>query len=880
MKKEQRLLYLVLLLLLSFPVTYGHAQNLIANPGFETTAAPWVLDNWAGNVASASRITTNPHSGNYCAQVQLTTVINSPSLFYVYPGLAIKPNMAIEIRFWARGVSNGSALTTMIRKGGSPFTTYFRTETGLTDDWQEFVYTAVMPSTLDSTDVTLRFMINAVGYFCIDDVSIVQLPSVQGGSVPVNNPVRNPSFEVGNDGWTALFRKREYANAAKESGNNAPSPDNAVLNIINDVASPQGKKYLSLTVNPACRANVTSAYFPARYGHPLSLRFSARSDSSRSFSAGIGGGKDNSIRYVSSARTATTSWQQFTLPFTLQPTQDGKYYVFFQFETKGRFDIDAVSVVEQAQTSPVYYPPAMAVLPDTGAPVGNMYAPGTNASFTLQVAGVASGAAQNYRLTTVNYLDQVIADTTIAITGDASGYGIRSFYSPLSAQGAFKINARHADSILATAEQIYTVLPVLPAPSTRPDSYFGGHADLTPYNLEIARKGGFRCLRLYPPLTTHWMVNEPAPGVWVFDTTAIATAYHQGFSLLSTFNTAPDAEADLGGASATLNRWSSAYPPASINAWKNYVKKCYLAFSPYIKNWEVWNEPDGNYLQVKAGVTKDSVYHALLKGARQILDSLHAPDPLIGPALASMANPLGVAILNRGGDSLMDAYSFHFYNMTGGGNNPDNVNIQPVINQIRTYRNNAGQVMPIWITEGGVNLGRSWLTTYNVPSSSSVSVPQAAAAKVRAALYFKALGVKRYFDYDLFASASGRNIFIGGTSGMTDVNGIPGPALAAHAAMVAIAEDATPLGFEVLTGTDVKVTHFMRGTDSLDVYWSGTAHALSGVASLQPGDVVMELMGNVIDATTAQTGEYPLYVLRNQGSLLKQAPSLNKKNGK
>src|SRR5262249_1721391 len=151
--------------------------------------------------------------------------------------------------------------------------------------------------------------------------------------------------------------------------------------------------------------------------------------------------------------------------------------------------------------------------------------------FILTVAGEAPHFSGNYKVSVVDYLEQKIAETTVSIAANANGYGESKISVPTGTFGAFRIEARPAGSSVLLAEQIYSVLPPLPPPGERPDSYFGGHVDLTPYNLEIARKSGFRWLRMWPPLVTTWIAGEPQPGVWNFPTAAVANAYRQGFRL-------------------------------------------------------------------------------------------------------------------------------------------------------------------------------------------------------------------------------------------------------------------------------------------------------------------------------------------------------------
>ena len=844
-------------------------SNLVSNPGFEEGTAPWSLDNWAHNEASFLRDPQNPHSGKWSLRVELSKAVGTPNVMWAFPHLPVRGGMAVEIRFWARGVSNGAPVTVTIRQGGGAHAAYFSAEAALNDEWHEYAFTTLLPSDLAADDTSLRFMLKQPGVFWIDDVSVKELPPAQGGEAPAVNPIRNPSFEAGTDGWTATFRQREFAEAGEETGNNYPAPPGALMETRSDGTAPQGQRFLSFKVDPACNVVLTSAFFPARYGHKAMLRFSLRSDGAHPFSVGIGGGKNGNALFQRTPLTSSGGWQNYSQPVVLKPSEGGVYNLAFRFDQPGRYDLDAVSLTEEGQPEPVLYPPSAAIEPSSDAPVAHLYAPGDKPSFRLVVAGETPLSAVSCKVTVFDYLERKVAEVPIDLQTDSDGRAEKPFEIPADRQGAFRIEARDSSNDDLLAEQLYSVLPPLPPPAERPDSFFGGHVDLTPYGLEIARRGGFRWLRLYPPMSTKWMAVSAAPGQWSFQTKAVEQAHAQGFRLVGSFDTAPDFAADID-PNGPKNRWCRSYPPADLTAWKDYVTRCFTAFSPWIDAWELWNEPDGGYLQVKPGVQKDDVYLSLLQATREALDAPEAggkPYFLLGPAVANINAPLGWQLLERGAGKQLDAFSFHFYSIAAGGDSPDVSYVLPLLAKYRTYTNREGQTMPLWDTEGGAYLAgsQSWLATYRIPPSSSMTPPQAAAAMVRTALFFKAMGVKRYFDYQLEASAPGRRVNEDGTCGFIEVTGIPGPGIAAHAAMVALTEDAAPDGFEDLGGTvRAKVAHFRNPATQgrIDVYWSGLPAPLADLAKLAPDDEVRDLMGNPIAPDEARAGEFPLYVLR------------------
>ncbi|MDR2675131.1 MAG: hypothetical protein LBC18_09780, partial [Opitutaceae bacterium] len=396
----------------------------------------------------------------------------------------------------------------------------------------------------------------------------------------------------------------------------------------------------------------------------------------------------------------------------------------------------------------------------------------------------------------------------------------------------------------------------------------GNHVDLSPYNLEVARRAGFRWLRLYPPLLTKWMVLEPKPGQWRFKTDDLQRAKTAGFQIIGSFDTAPDWAADLDPKSPVKNRWSRAYPPADLPAWKNYVTRTFNELSPYINAWEIWNEPDGGYMQVRPGLKKDDVMLTLLDATREALDATGRPFHLLAPAVSRVEAGLAFKILERGGGAKMDALSFHYYNFTSTSPEPDF--LKTMLARYRSHRNRAGEPMPLWQSEGGVYIsgGRSWLETYRIPPSSSMLPANSAAAMVRAALFFKAEGLRRYIGFAAHAVETGRNTQTDECSGYIEVTGVPSLGVAAHAAMVWLTEDAAPRGFETteVDGRRVSVARFAQPDGrALEVWWSAAPLPLARVLTLREGDEVLDLMGNRIPPgklASATTGELPLYVKR------------------
>lgn len=861
-----------LLLLAAFAgpaVVLVAADNLVANPGFELGDASWEQNNWRQNEVRFLRDPDGPRSGRHAMKMEMVRLINGGTVQLIHPRLPVRPHQTLRVSYWARGVSNGPPLNLLLRKGGDPWTKYLQADSIPTEEWREFSHTVTLPAQIDPENTQLVFQLASNGKVWIDDVVVAEMPPVDDGPAPTGNPVRNPSFEAGRDGWTATFRLRDFATLREESGSNSPSPDEARLETPESADAPHGRRHLRFEVEHRARVALTSAYFTARYGRPMTLRFSLRADGDRRFAASIASGKNSGTRF--DGRTplrATAGWRRYELPVVLKPGLDGVYCVAMEFLEPGRYELDAVTLLEDAGELPeaALYPPSFAIEAAEGAPVAHMFAPGQDATFLLVGAGLPPGAERAHRVTVTDHLERTVAVERVVVTADATGRAAGAFAVPTGRLGAFLVQAREEGSTVLVADQLYTVLPPLPPPAERPDSFFGSHVDLTPYNLEIARRAGFRWLRLYPPLLTQWMVVQHAPGEWNFRVEPVARARSLGFRILGNFGTAPDFAADVD-PRGMQSRWTRSYPPADLEKWKDYITRTFAAFGPHVDAWEVWNEPDGLYLRLRPGLERADVYLSLARSAREALAGTGQPFILLGPALASLGGPLGPELLQKGVGDHIDAFSFHFYSLKSGGDNPDPGYVLPLLERVGAHRNRAGEPLPLWHTEGGIYLAgsQSWLETYRIPRSSPATPSQAAAAAVRSAMLFKAAGVKRHFGFMADASRAGRRVHEDITCGYIDVNGIPGPGVAAHAAMVALTEDMDAAGVESLAAGDARVTvaRFRSAGREVAVVWADRAVELATVPGLRVGAGwrVKDLMGNPIDPGDVLLGEFPVYLL-------------------
>lgn len=852
-------------------------QDLIVNGRFEQPLAvgKWDENNWAHNEVEFARDPVNPHSGQVSERMTMKHAVGVPNVQLVYRNLAVQPNMGLQVRFWLRGTgTNIRPIVVQFQKGGAPFTSYFRTELAATADWQETVLNLTLPANIDPNDTCLIFTLGEENTIWIDDVSVLVLPQQQPGEPLVGNQVANGSFALGVDRWYATFRESGGLGTvlAAEENNVA-----AKLVAVETSDAPQGRRALSFEIYPQCRMYLTSAYFPLRYGHPASVGFWMKAEKrGKRVNVGLGQGRFPSVLWQRQTFTADSDqWKFYSFQAMPTPAPRGTYFLEFNVADAGKYLLDGVTACEGETPLNVSVATRteMAFEPLPDGPVANIFNQLDDVAFRANVTAPPGQASQALAWRVVDVWDQEIGRGVTAITLDGKGFGQATVKLPGTRFGSFKCEAFAADkapadpAAMPLAEVIYHVLPKLKSPAESPDSFFGGHVNLSPYNLLIAQRAGFRWLRLHPPLITKWIIEETQKGHLVFDTAGVARAKQLGFTLLGNFDTTPAFYADAPPADAARSAWYASYPPADMDAWSNYVTQTAKAFGPYISHWELWNEPDGGFLRVRSGQDKAQVYLHLAQVTRPVLDAAEPGAQLIGPTLEGPGRPFGPEVLSQGAAKVFDAISFHFY-----GDNLDPAEQRPSLAaQLDGLQKAAiqgcGKPLPLWDTEGGIwlNQGNTWLKTTGVPATAATTVFDAAHTLVRTAVTLKAMGIARHFMYAAFATPSGRMIYRDECSGFIDVNGIPHAALGAHAAMVSLLDDAAPIGFSQVDVGPAKVSlaQFKKGNGTISAVWSRLPVKLAAIPGIDVAHVTaFDMMANPLEINAGTTaGISPVYLL-------------------
>ncbi len=847
-------------------------ENLLADPGFEATEnSPWIYNDWwigdqgQKNEVEFVRDPVRPRSGTACLRMGLKTKRGGNLQLTYSLANMLEGGTALQVCFWVRGPSNSNPLILLFDKNAPPWTEYYRASIPFAEDWREHVFNLTLPGNIGTKDLRLQFLLEEENTFWLDDVALCRLPEKEEGTPLPGNRVAHGSFETGRNRWYASFQ---------ESGRTPTIPRaveqniHAVLKAVTASDAPAGRNVLRCGFKPGASMHLTSALFSLRYGWPVDISFFARCPGGKGkLRAALEHGEFPNITSLGEEfGEIGADWKRFRFQATPSAATGGKYYLRFTSYTPGVYELDDIQVRE---------PDAPEARPDIelgGRPAddshpGNIFYREETVAFDLSAHAPGKTGKLHLRARVIDVWEKEIARMPIEIALDREGYGSYRLMWPAQKYGAFKCEccatAHDADGDAPLLlELVYHVVPKLTPLKEIGDSYFGGHFDMTPYNLSIAEKGGYRWLRLHPPMNTKWEVVEKRPGVFRFDLNGVKRAHAMGFKILGSFQATPDFYADV--PKGKQNDWWDNWAPKEkhMGAYGRYVSKTARAFKDYIQAWEIWNEPDICFFNVPPGRDRTKAYLEVCAQTQKAMGEAGMEDRLlIGGAVTDNDVPFTTEILEQGIGKGVDVFSFHHYRSDSDAL----IHRKARIETWRAFKNRNGKVLPIWQTESGIftGAGATWLRTSGRIPEPGHEMNVAAARTVQNLVFYKAIGVEKFFTYPLRAHPAGRTISRNSWESVIDVDGIPYAPLPAHAAAVYFLERTDPAGMEIAEVGDIRVfiASFIKQDRPITVTWSSRLIAMDQVKVLQTqGRPIFDMMGNAADNHPTLTRE-PLYFL-------------------
>ena len=859
-------------------------ENLIRNPGFEAAdgSSHWHLNNWAKLQAKFSVVTTRPHSGRHCLKMDLAELSKGANIQLMHSlNGKLKAGNNLKIGFWLRGHDNTPPVKITLNQYRAPWKTFFESPVQVTSSWKYYEFFVLLKDDMDFDAISLTLFLSTENTVWVDDFSAEIAPTRQGGVPLQGNQVLNHSFEVGREKWYFHVSPQGWAPANQRVRLENQMPSHRAPAVVPITDAPHGDQALRMEVAEGTRGIVNSAYFDLRYGHQATLEFDVKTSHKWSqvyASVGTSGEPDRRTTFGQYFKNNGPGWHHHEFTFTPTPSLKNRYCFELFVDVAGEYLIDNVRVSEgddpgnrPLKRANIGWELTDAKLSEARIP-GNLYAKGD----LIRLRVLAEGTANvQLRETIVDVYDRVIGKNQFEISLKDNGKGERMVRLPTKKYGAFKYIVEYADASSTEGaiamEWQYQVLPPLKPLHEVKDRFFGGHSPLTPMALEVSRKVGLRSLRMHPPLNTKWSVVEPQPNEWDFETSrkGLQKAREMGFDFLGSLDSTPEHRAAFPTSKPAKN-WMhyGNHPPQDWSAYEEYVKRSVIAFKGLIDHWEVWNEPDNDFLAAPViesihGKSKEELYFRIVQHTQKVLDENNLHVNLVVGAVATLDNAFTHQIIDQNITQHGDVFSFHMY---GGTLSPDRLKI---VRRAQGKMNRKGNPATVWHSEGAYfPTIATWLRTPRIPEAQPEIAGHMVNKTVIRLVELKAAGVQRSYHYPApFHHSTGRKIYDNRWSCGWDCAGNPLPIWAGHAACVRVLEGARPDGKYVtehqVKGVTVHVARFLKGKMTIRVVWASSDIRLSQTGSLGlRAKLAFDVMSNPIKLTPETViSESPLYLV-------------------
>jgi hypothetical protein len=304
-----------------------------------------------------------------------------------------------------------------------------------------------------------------------------------------------------------------------------------------------------------------------------------------------------------------------------------------------------------------------------------------------------------------------------------------------------------------------------------------------------------------------WHVVEPKPGQWnfsrsdqVFD--ALEAAGVQWYPILCY------------GANWFPAGHNAPLTDPEIAGFTNYVQQVVRRYRGRAPLWSVWNEP--NISEFWNPTPDAAAYMRLLKAAYQAIKSADPEALVAAPAIA----PLGPwdrsfveGLYRHDFKRHYDVFDYHYYRNTA----PEG-EVPAELAEIQAVMRRNSDSKPIIISESGV----STLALINQGLTAQAADQRQAALVVRNQLLCLALGVERFFYFDLQNWYDDRPSEWGSQLGLVTAAGKPKPAFEALKTLIKVADEQRFVGrcHDLADGIEGVLIHSERDDCYLLALWS------------------------------------------------------------
>ncbi|MEK6795050.1 MAG: hypothetical protein AABZ39_09750 [Spirochaetota bacterium] len=289
------------------------------------------------------------------------------------------------------------------------------------------------------------------------------------------------------------------------------------------------------------------------------------------------------------------------------------------------------------------------------------------------------------------------------------------------------------------------------------DSPFGIHIEGGDIGVAKMRLLGVHWIRANNPLFTKWTAVEPQKGKWFFPDVHVDRFLNAGFDILGSLDRTPQWAAQN---PSNVRRGTDfldykADLPADMSAWQNYVRTMVQRYRTKIRYWDIWNEPDIDFLNPPSGMTRLEAWLLLVKSAKDVIKSIDPDIKIVGgPAYFFHTRGLTNNYMDDFPEKLvenlgivsLDVFGFHHY-VRDRRFLDDSDHPLKRLEWMRSAMKIGGKTPVIWNTEWG--FASRAITANGVYLPDGVLSPMDAAGDfVYWSVMQLALGIEKIFFYD------------------------------------------------------------------------------------------------------------------------------------
>lgn len=515
----------------------------------------------------------------------------------------------------------------------------------------------------------------------------------------------------------------------------------------------------------------------------------------------------------------------------------------------GRVFIDAVQFEEG---DPRPYAPRLplevAIVP---VPVDGLFSWDEPIRYSIRAFNATEAdIAANLRVTAADFWGRLVFGSPLDTQTWPPGLTDVPYGSAVPARGSLRYRVTRDEVV--EDECTITIVPPVRYPGRNPDSRFGQHVKLEPWQLGVAKRLGAGWVRLHDvERILTWDGVEPEKGAYAWHDASVALAHEAGLEVLGVLGRVPGWMLEPPQATGA---WVA---PTDLDAWSGYVEATTAHYAGIVDTWEVWNEPYGHGF---AGFSGES-YAALCNAAYSAARSGNPNARVLGLCTWEGATEFNRAALDHGVRDACDAFSYHVYTSTG----------EDAYERTRRLWDQLeldAHPRPLWMTEGIGGYTHSWHSHVlpavddrysRNPGAPSFTAEEAAIVSVKAMVNILAGGAEKVFYYWSPWEGAGSNQ----PSRYTwfEYSGQLKPHAAAYAVCAYLLKGSDSTGRSETDAGTVTCT-FARNGETVAVIWQKEP---SGPAWLPvpKGATAFDLMGNPLAITNdgLEIRNAPVYLL-------------------